>query len=67
MTEKTGTIAVTDEAQAASSDLFKSLKFKVIGYGDKDIEQGEQFPPQGRADYKLTFKLKFSANPVDQF
>lgn len=66
MSEKSGTIEVSEEDQAKASDLFKALKFNVIGYGDKDIEEGEQFPPQGRTDYKLTFKLKFSANPVDQ-
>lgn len=66
MTEKTGSIPVSEEDQAKSSELFKALKFKVIAYGDKDIEQGEQFPPQGQTDYKLTFKLKFSASPADQ-
>ncbi len=66
-TEKTGTLTVTEEDQAKSSDLFKALKFKVIANGDKDIEAGEQFPAQGRTDYKLTFNLKFSASPADQF
>lgn len=66
-TEKTGTIEVSEEDQAKASELFKALEFKVFGYGDKDIAQGEMFPPQGRADYKLTFKLKFTASPTDQF
>ena len=66
MTELTGTIQVDEADQEKASELFKDLVFKVIAHGDKDIAQGEQFPPQGRTDYELTFKLRFTANPVDQ-
>ena len=67
MTTATGTVEVDPAAQDLTSENLKSLKFKVIGFANKDIEQGEQFPAQGEAKYNLTFKLKFSANPADQF
>lgn len=66
-TEATGTVVVSDADKEKVSELFKSLKFKVFVRGDKDIENGEMFPPQGRSDYELTFNLRFTANPTEQF
>lgn len=63
-TEKTGTIEVTDDAKAQSSELFKALKLAVIANGDRDVKMGEMFPPQGAAEYKLTFNLRFTASPA---
>lgn len=60
-----GNIPVDEANQEQASELFKALKFTTIAYGDKDIAKDELFPPQGAVEYKLTFNLKFSANPVD--
>jgi hypothetical protein len=63
-TEKTGTIEVPEAAQDQSSDLFKALKLAIIAHGDRDLQKDEMFPPQGSADYTLTFNLKFTSNPT---
>lgn len=63
MTETTGTIDVTEDAQMRSSELFKALKLAVIAHGDRDVQKDEMFPPQGAADYTLTFNLKFTTSP----
>lgn len=65
MTEANANVEVGEDARAQSSDLFKQLKFTAIAFGDKNIEQGELFPPQGAAEYKVTFNLKFTANPTE--
>lgn len=67
MATPSGTVPVEESARDQSSELFKDLKFTAIAYGDRDVQEGELFPPQGATDYKLTLNLKFTANPVDQF
>jgi hypothetical protein len=62
MTTKEGTIDIPEDVQAQSSDLFKALKLAVIAAGERDIQEGEMFPPQGKADYTLTFNLKFTTS-----
>lgn len=65
MTEDSGTVEVEQDARDQSSELFKDLKFTVIPYGQKTIQEGELFPPQGETDYTVTFNLKFTVNPTE--
>ncbi len=63
--EAEGQAEVEQESQDKQSELLKELKFTAIPYGDKDIEEGDMFPPKGAAEYELILNMKFSANPVD--
>ncbi len=66
MQSKTGVATPTPESLAIASELFKSLNFSAIGYVNEDIEQGDLFPAQGKALYKLKFNVRFTANAIDQ-
>ena len=66
MEEKTGSVPTIEESVDPASEHFLTLDFNTIGFADDDIEQGELFPPQGEAKYKVTMNLKFVANPKDQ-
>jgi len=59
------TATVRQSAQSAASDLFRQLEFSALPAGRPTIEEGDELPPQGRAEVDAVVDVKFVANPVD--
>lgn len=66
MTSKKGTSPAKTESLPVVSDLFKALKFTAIAHVDYDLKKGDLFPVQGKVKYKITFNVRFVANPLEQ-
>lgn len=58
-----GSAEVTEANQEPASDLFQSLDFAVITYGEPEIKEGQDLPPSGSADLELAIIVEFVANP----
>ncbi|MFW5967137.1 MAG: hypothetical protein ACOCV2_06445 [Persicimonas sp.] len=61
--DEEGTAEVTEANLEPASDLFQSLDFAVIAYGEPKIKEGQDLPPSGSAEVDLTIVVEFVANP----
>lgn len=60
-----GQAQINAENAEAVSDLIKSLQTKAFASATPVIEEGELFPPTGKANIKATIYVTLVANPID--
>lgn len=61
--DEEGTAEVTEANLQPASDLFQSLDFALIMYGEPKIKEGQDLPPSGSAEVDLEIIVEFVANP----
>ncbi len=64
-TNAAGNATLNAENKAEISALIQSLRVAALVGGTPVIRQGQPFPPSGEGSLKITFFVRFVANPAD--
>jgi hypothetical protein len=64
-TNKNGKAVVAEAGRSASSDLLQNLQLSTIVFAQPVVKEGQDMPPSGSAEMKVTVHVKFTANPQD--